>query len=651
MVTCLDLLTVYQECLERGSPPPSILLQRYRESGMSRRIWVPRVPIGAARRFFVKQHIHRSLDGLTRAYQRRAALEPHEDADPLTGAAAEVKRIEQYRSSLGRRPPYKLLTSLLLVGALFFSFALVSTNPLLATDQTLPFLRNLSEQLFKLPPDVSELWKTMASASSGATPNEGVTGSGGTTAVRTSDQKIDQADLAVMGKAFVALALALYALLRILPIGSFNVKRLQFSLYPEPVPSGRPFVKVEAADHCRGVYERERALFEQLGAAPPRELPFDLLRSVVFVATLLVVAVVLTLIGFIGSTKQAPAANGSFDLVNLCALLAMLWIAVALLTRLARLRRVWIGRGAPPSPLPEVVGRGRRGRRVVFAPLVTTGVIAILLLSNEYQASPAQWGVIALAFAIPGVCALRFLHAQGSHSVAAHGLAYSLAFAGAAGFVGLHHALLSGVGPVVVAAGVAWAVLVPRRGWRSSRRGLALGVGALVVVGFGLVAEGVGNLAPAPPPPTAAETKLLDLLPVGTKCFRRKGELNLRETISIDCRVSDEVGFTVHRFPSAASANEQFTVTSRKLPQGDCDPRTNQAFRGVSAYRPNDTLSRVSCSADSRGRPWMEWTVGPERVYGYAYVYRGMTTARSNEDLRREMYDNWKKMFAGGSTG
>lgn len=645
MVTaaCRELLAAYQVCLEESPPPPRVLLQRRKSTGPSRHVWVPRLAIAAAVRFFVKQHIHRSLDRLVCAYQRRAALDEATDEKALAAYAAEIKRLEQFRASLGRRPPYKVLSTLLLFGALLASFTLVSALPVPRQDRTLPFLRDVSDQLFQLPPDVSDLWKTMASAGSSTETAAATSATGESASARTTDDKIEGADLEVMVYAALTLLIALYLLLRVLPIGSFNVKRLRFSLYPAAIQSDGPISRVEPADHCTGVYEMERTLFQQLGAGPPREVPFDLLRSAALMAPP-VVASVLVLVGAgLALTVDAPSASGTFEVVGLVGTLTILLLAALPVARLAHLRRTWVERSTAEAATIEGPPRSRR-RRLATVSLWAVGVAGLYAsgASENDQASPRHWGAVALVLAALGVLMVAVAWATRPRGVITWGAAAGFAFVGSAGLVGLHHPVLSVAGPSLLLAAAVFFALARRP---MPRRRQVAGGGALLTA-LALLAVGVAALPPVEPYPSAQELRVLALLPGDVKCQRPQGRLIFRESIGINCKVTDDVGFSIHRFATVKGARAQFGFDGHRLPERDCDPRTNEEFEGVSTYTVDAKTNRVECFTDPDGMPFLEWTDDAHAVYGYAFVFVGQEDRERKREFQRAMYDAWKTLFA-----
>jgi uncharacterized RDD family membrane protein YckC len=302
------LLRAYHDVLSFSAQLPAVTWLPRTSSGRIRRhIRVPRLRLFL--RYFLHQHMHRTLGHLQRRYYARAALNENAVSDQ-----AELKALENFQKSLPAVPPYRYLTFLWIATGLVLAFFLMRAALGAAEDTgVVELLRKTTKAILSLSRG------DLVAALEGAT---WVTGPG----------------------ALVGLAIALWLVLA-LPITSFRLKRILFNLHPnfEKVPTA---IAADHIDHSGGIYMLESQLFKALGGRRPREVSFDLFGHAVIMVPLLLLAGALT----VSSAKETVEEDRYGDLF------VVLYALAALLFMVPLARLAWIWRVAKRRDIDRPVG-------------------------------------------------------------------------------------------------------------------------------------------------------------------------------------------------------------------------------------------------------------------------------------------------------
>jgi hypothetical protein len=170
----------------------------------------------------------------------------------------------------------------------------------------------------------------------------------------------------------LGLALSLYVVLRPF-VPAFRLKRMMFNLAPEPEGRRRSATARWSVQQTTGIYERERALFKELGGRAPREFPFDLVVPALAMLAPLVLGVLFVRLGYVDLVvEDRPADLG-----------VGVWVFVVALLRLGWLYQTWRrrqgGRKGPYVPF-QVRIRGGRALAEVKSPL-SVAVLTLLVSS------------------------------------------------------------------------------------------------------------------------------------------------------------------------------------------------------------------------------------------------------------------------------
>lgn len=265
-------------------------------------------------RYFVVDHMRRTLDAVRRRLLARAAL-GHPDDDE-----AQRQAVANYVESLP--PQHRLLYSagLIAVTVVLTRFLLLHV-PGAAAQFGGTGTAGEADVIARL---LTEVERTAAGMGS----FDGLLAALATSPLRTT--------------AFVitSLATVLFVELRWL-VPAFRLKRMLWNLHPRTdlLTSTPASWSVQRAV---GVYSCERSLARQLGAPPPREVPFDLIVSVLALPCLLFLAGMLVEMG----TVDAAEPGEPWLSYTLAAA-----ITLGVLTRLGWLTRTWLRRmHAPDGP-------------------------------------------------------------------------------------------------------------------------------------------------------------------------------------------------------------------------------------------------------------------------------------------------------------
>ena len=186
----------------------------------------------------------------------------------------------------------------------------------------------------------------------------------------------------------VALTAVSYLVLRCL-VPSFRLMRMVLNAYPAFDHHRRATPASGSVHRASGVYASERAVFAELGEAPPKELPFDLAVG----------AVAMLMLSLLGIDSIYYAATDPFTPYDLA--LGLLLIGVCG-NRLASLRRTWHRRraGTGPQPYPYRVPIREGGLAVKLDDPRRTLVVAAfallpavgLALEGSFNAEPDSLG-------------------------------------------------------------------------------------------------------------------------------------------------------------------------------------------------------------------------------------------------------------------
>lgn len=265
-------------------------------------------------RYFVVDHMRRTLDTVHRRLLARAAL-GHPDDDE-----AQRQAVAYYAESLP--PQHRLLysTSLVALTVVLTRFLLLHVPGAAAqfggtgTAGEADVIHRLLTAIERTAADIASL--------------DGLLSALATSPLRTT--------------AFVTTSLAtvLFVELRWL-VPAFRLKRMLWNLHPRTDLLTRTPASW-SVQRAVGVYSCERSLARQLGAPPPREVPFDLIVSVLALPCLLFLAGMLVEMG----TVDAAEPGEPWLSYTLAAA-----IALGVITRLGWLTHTWLRRmHAPHGP-------------------------------------------------------------------------------------------------------------------------------------------------------------------------------------------------------------------------------------------------------------------------------------------------------------
>lgn len=344
-----DLLQAYFERLVAVTSLPRVLFVRRGRSQLSRHIWYPKLAFRGPLRFFLSQHIHRTLGALDRTYAAFCAIEPPAgtEASSITDEYENNRRrIEQFQSFLGKPPRYRSLTVLAVITSVVGGYVLLTLLPLPRTYEA--FFPRAVDKVITATPKFGDLVQVLREANcirGGAVPHPPGCG-----------EFEYWKDLQVVLWSSAAVLGSLYAVLRFLPLGAFSLKRMIFNHKDGPHLRGRrvDFYESEEDRHSGYVYGLEADLFKKLGFPPPSETPFDVWRSVVMLtpALLATLAAASSLAWQIH--RYAGEESSFLDYSSLAALQVVLSMLAALLGRLTWLHRILLARqhvNAGPAPI------------------------------------------------------------------------------------------------------------------------------------------------------------------------------------------------------------------------------------------------------------------------------------------------------------
>jgi uncharacterized RDD family membrane protein YckC len=345
-------------------------------------------------RFFVVQHLNRSLDALRRAYHRGEALDPDNDVYEQA-----VKQLDAFQKSL---PPLRPRLVLLLVLTLVFftSSALARIAPDIdptgvflleqSTAASAPTIREAAVPLRKLtnavltvsPGELPGAFKSFGCAS-------GADGKPTICSVRRSSATI-VASLVLLGGTVWLITLPL--------LPSFAENRRLFAHEPlaPPVSGAR----------APSVYEREAVLFSRLGARQPRDFPVELLShgSLLVLPFWLASVTVVWLIYVLGEYR-VPGDVTTISLVLYFELLLLTITFVRLLFLFRKRRESELGFAPRADVGVRWVATWAGRQRRALAHLVDLSIVAVLIASLvlplEHVVQGNEVRILAVSFLVP----------------------------------------------------------------------------------------------------------------------------------------------------------------------------------------------------------------------------------------------------------
>jgi hypothetical protein len=296
-----ELLGAYQAVLDTvGDLPlvPMVLWRHEGRNGLGRLHYLPR-PRWLLR-YFVVRHVDRTLASLSRRYSARAALGSAVDSEQRDREA-----VREFQQSLPPTRPKTYLT-VLIVATIVLGWPIV--------DKIAHYARNLTELDEKHIRHLGEIFEKIRAV---LTPN--------LTSVNDALSALVNGGLEEIILVTLALALSLYVVLRPF-VPAFRLKRMLLNLAPEPQGRHRSAAARWSVPQATGVYERERALFEEFGGRAPREFPFDLVVPALIMLAPLSWGGLFIGFGFIEPVEYRAPDVGVGALVLILALLRLAWL-------------------------------------------------------------------------------------------------------------------------------------------------------------------------------------------------------------------------------------------------------------------------------------------------------------------------------------
>jgi hypothetical protein len=253
------LLVDYRRALNEAERLPLFALLASRPpyaSALARWCRLPRLTLGTS--VMVRHHVSRAVDALLREYSSRAALDGLDDA-----SAADRQALMDFRASV-RPVPWRRIVTTLVIALLLVGRGLVELLMNAISDVALGLSALDVDQSTRLRSTADGLLSLSSSLSAKSL---------GDTA--SNLMAAGAVSLSILAASLIAAA---YVVLR--PFSAaFRIKRMIFNLAPEPDVGLSDTCTTWHVSRSTGLYDEERVVMS--GLRIPREVPFDLLLSLV----------------------------------------------------------------------------------------------------------------------------------------------------------------------------------------------------------------------------------------------------------------------------------------------------------------------------------------------------------------------------------